>query len=76
VTGSFDNAYTMKVASTRSGGLSLLGTAPRAETHIMIEAKWLSACQAGQKPSDVMTPNGMKMNVVYLPKFGGAPKRP
>ena len=46
------------------------GTAPGAETHMTIEAKWLGACEAGQKPGDVMMSNGMKMNVLDLPKTG------
>ena len=76
VTGSFDSAYSMKVASTRSGGPPLPSTAPSAETHMTIEAKWLGACEAGQRPGDVMMSNGMKMNVLELPNVGGAPKRP
>ena len=75
VTGSFDSAYNMKVASTRSGGPPLPGTAPGAETHMTIEAKWLGACEAGQRPGDVMMSNGMKMNVLDLPKFNGAPPK-
>ncbi len=75
VTGSFDSAYTMKVASTRAGGPPLPGTAPGAETHMTIEAKRLGACEAGQRPGDVMMSNGMKMNVLDLPKMGGAPQR-
>ena len=76
ITGSFDSAYTMQVASTRTGGPPLPGIAPGAESHMTIEAKWLGACEAGQKPGDVMMSNGMKMNVLDLPKMGGAPKRP
>jgi hypothetical protein len=76
VTGSFDSAYTMKVASKREGGPPLPGTTPGAETHMTIEAKWLGACEAGQRPGDVMMSNGMKMNVLDPPKFGDAPKRP
>jgi Protein of unknown function (DUF3617) len=75
VTGSFDSAYTMKVASTRAGGPPLPGTTPGAETHMTIEAKWLGACEAGQRPGDVMMSNGMKMNVLDLPKVGGAPPK-
>jgi hypothetical protein len=40
-----------------------------------IEAKRLGACEAGQKPGDVMMANGMKMNVLDLPKMGGASPR-
>jgi hypothetical protein len=75
VTGSFDSAYTMQVTSTRAGGRPLPGVAAGAATHMTIEAKWLGACEAGQKPGDVMMGNGMKMNVLDLPKTGGAPKR-
>ena len=51
VSGSFDSAYTIKVASTRAGGPPLPGVAPGAETHMTIEAKWLGACAAGQSPA-------------------------
>ena len=72
VTGSFDSAYTMKVASTRSGGPPMPGVAPGAETHMTIEAKWLGACAAGQKPGDVVMSNGMTMNVLDMQKMRGA----
>ena len=76
VTGSFDSAYTMKVASTRAGGPPMPGGAPGAETHMTIEAKWLGPCAAGQKPGDVIMSNGMSMNVLDLQKMRGAPPRP
>ena len=76
VTGSFDSAYTMKVASTREGGPAMPGVAPGTATHITIEGKHLGACEAGQKPGNVMMANGMKMNVLDLPKTGAAPKQP
>jgi len=77
VTGSFDSAYTVNVTSTREGGRPVPGVAPGTATHMTIEAKYLGACAAGQKPGDVMMANGMKMNVLELPKMGGPPpKRP
>jgi hypothetical protein len=77
VSGSFDSAYTIKVASTRSGGQPMPGMAPGAETHMTIEAKWLGACAAGQKPGDVVMSNGMSMNVLDMQKMRGAqPGRP
>jgi hypothetical protein len=77
ITGSFDSAYTMKVASTRQGGPPMPGVAPGAETHMTIEAKWTGACAAGQKPGDVIMSNGMSMNVLDMQKMRGAPpKRP
>jgi hypothetical protein len=73
VSGSFERAYTIKVASTRSGGPPMPGVAPGAETHMTIEAKWLGACAAGQKPGDVVMSNGMSMNVLDMQKMRGAP---
>jgi hypothetical protein len=69
ITGSFDSAYTMKVASTRQGGLAVPGVAPGAETHMTIEGKWTGPCAAGQKPGDVIMSNGMKMNVLDMQKM-------
>jgi len=76
ISGSFDSAYTMKVTSKRDGGPPLPGIAPGAETHMTIEAKHLGACEAGQRPGDVMLSNGMKMNVLDLPKMSVPPRKP
>ncbi len=38
-----------------------------------IEAKWLGACEAGQRPGDVIMSNGRTMNILDLPK--GVPPR-
>jgi uncharacterized protein DUF3617 len=76
MTGSFDSAYTVDVTSTREGGRPLPGQTPGAETHMKIEAKWLGACAAGQRPGDIMMGNGMKMNILDLPKMGGTPPGP
>lgn len=64
VTGSFDSAYSVDVASTRQGGPPMPGKAAGGSTHMKIEAKWLGACAAGQKPGDVIMANGMTMNVL------------
>jgi hypothetical protein len=76
VTGSFDSAYTMKVSSTREGGPPMPGVAPGAETQLTIEGKRLGACEAGQKPGDVIMANGFKINVLDMPKPGAPPQRP
>jgi hypothetical protein len=73
VSGSFESAYTIKVASTRAGGPAMPGVAPGAETHMTIEATWLGACAAGQKPGDVVMSNGMSMNVLDMQRMRGAP---
>jgi Protein of unknown function (DUF3617) len=59
VSGSFDSAYNMTVTS-EGGGLS--------PAKMTIEGKWLGACAAGQKPGDVMMPNGAKINILELQK--------
>jgi hypothetical protein len=70
IAGSFDSAYTMKITSTREGGPPVPGMAAGGESRMTIEAKYLGACQAGQKPGDIIMGNGMKMNVLEMPKMG------
>lgn len=65
ITGDFNSAYTVKVNSRSEGGPSGV---PRDST-TMIEAKWLGACKADQKPGDIMMPGGMKMNILDLDKL-------
>jgi Protein of unknown function (DUF3617) len=76
ITGSLDSAYTVDVTSTRTGGPPLPGHAPGAATHMRIQANWLGACAAGQRPGDIIMANGMKMNILDMPKPGAVPKRP
>lgn len=63
VTGSFDSAYTVKTTSVSDGG-----PAP-GKSEMTIEARWAGACQAGQKPGDIMMGDGIKMNVRDLQKI-------
>jgi hypothetical protein len=71
VSGNFDSAYTVKVTSKREGGRTIPGVP--AETNMTVEAKYLGACKADQKPGDMMMGNGMKMNVRDMPR--GVPKQ-
>lgn len=73
VSGDFNSAYTVQINSTRQGGRPIPGAAPGGEAHMTIAAKWLGPCAAGQKPGDVMTGNGMKINVIELQKARAAP---
>jgi CheY-like chemotaxis protein len=50
VTGSFDSAYTMTVASKSDVGPGI---------NMTVAAKWLGPCQADQKPGDMIMPGGM-----------------
>ena len=69
ITGDFNSAYTVKstVRSERgpAGGMTT------------IEAKWLGACKADQKPGDIVMPGGMKMNIKDMEKLKALiPKQP
>ena len=66
VSGSFDDAYTVDVTSTREGGRPMPGMAAGGATHMTIGAKWLGPCEAGQKPGDIIMANGMKLNVLDM----------
>ena len=72
VTGDFNSAYTVKMTSQNSGGPAGM---PH-ETATTMEAKWLGACKADQKPGDMIMPGGIKMNIKDLQKMRDAmPKR-
>ena len=75
VSGTFDSAYKIEMTSTRKGGPQLPGVTPGAATRMTIDAKWLGACAAGQKPGDVTMANGMTMNVLDLQKARALPAR-
>ena len=73
ITGDFNSAYTVKSASHSEGGPA--GAARDSTT--TVEAKWLGACKADQKPGDIMMPGGMKMNVKDMQKLKDLiPKQP
>ena len=65
ITGDFNSAYTVKSTSRTEGAPSGM---PRDST-TTIEAKWLGACKADQKPGDIVMPGGMKMNILELDKL-------
>ena len=70
VKGSFDSDYTMTVTSkSDAGGINLTVT-----------GKWLGPCEAGQRPGDLILPNGLKLNLKDMgksfPTPGGAPPMP
>jgi hypothetical protein len=69
-TGDFNSGYTVKVTSHSQGGPS----GPR-DTTMTVEAKWLGACKADQKPGDIVMPGGRTMNVKDMEKLKAmAPK--
>ncbi len=62
-TGDFNSAYTVKTTAKSTGG----NLPPDMVT--TIQAKWISACKADQKPGDIVMPGGMKMNVKDMEKL-------
>ena len=73
ITGDFNSAYTVKSTSHSDGAL----TGKSHDSTTTIEAKWLGACKADQKPGDIVMPGGMKMNVMDLEKLKAMlPKAP
>ena len=70
ITGSFDSAYTVTIASTTEGGEKVKGM-PKGEHHVAIEAKYLGPCERGQKPGDIMIGDGIKINIQNMPQIGG-----
>jgi Protein of unknown function (DUF3617) len=69
-TGDFNSGYTVRVTSHSQGGPS----GPR-DTTMTVEAKWLGACKADQKPGDIVMPGGRTMNVKDMEKLKAmAPK--
>jgi Protein of unknown function (DUF3617) len=62
VTGDFNSAYTVKVTSKREGGPAVPGMPAEGTANMTIEAKWLGACKADQKPGDMIVA-GRKINI-------------
>ena len=73
ISGDFNSAYTVKVSSKREGGPAVPGMPADGTSNMTMEAKWLGACKADQKPGDMVMGNGMKMNVRDLAR--GVPKQ-
>jgi hypothetical protein len=67
ITGDFNSAYTVKTTAHSDRPVSGL---PKDVT-TTIEAKWLGACKADQKPGDIVMPGGFKLNVKDAEKLKG-----
>jgi hypothetical protein len=67
IVGDFNSAYTVKTVShTASGPAAVKG-----DHETTIQAKWLGACKADQKPGDIVMPGGLKVNLHDLDKLKG-----
>ncbi len=67
VTGDFNSAYSVKVTSHNDNAPA---GAPR-DSNMTLEAKWLGACPADQKPGDIVMPGGFRMNITDMEKLKG-----
>jgi hypothetical protein len=65
IVGDLSSAYTVHSTSHSDKGP---GGKPL-DTTTAIEAKWLGACKADQKPGDIVMPGGMKMNIKDMEKL-------
>ena len=78
VTGNFDSAYTMKMTSrlARTPAMPVANGAANITMDltldITIDAKWLSACQADQRPGDIIMADGNKLNINEPPENTGS----
>jgi hypothetical protein len=65
IVGDFNSGYTVKTVShTASGPAAVKG-----DHETTIEAKWLGACKADQKPGDIVMPGGLKINLHDMDKL-------
>jgi len=69
--GDFNSAYTVKITSKTEGGPPGLA----GNTSITLDAKWMGACKADQKPGDMMSA-GRKINIRDMQNMPGMPGAP
>jgi hypothetical protein len=73
ITGSFDSSYNMKMSFESDGASNGMS--------MTMDARWLGACKADQRPGDMIMPGGMKINIDDMKNMrrggapGGAPQR-
>ena len=60
--GDFNSAYSVKVTTKREGGPVIPGMPADGKSSMSIDAKWMGACKADQKPGDMITA-GRKFNI-------------
>jgi hypothetical protein len=58
ITGDFTSAYKLEIHTSYDPPM-----AGRSESATTMEAKYLGACKAGQRPGDMTMPGGMTMNI-------------
>ena len=77
ITGDFNSSIRVETTTTTiASGEAMPAGAPKLNIPsvtqtVVIEAKWLGPCEAGQKPGDLIMPDG---KVMQMPKMPAAPK--
>lgn len=61
ISGDFSSSYRMESHTTYEPPM-----AGRAKGTAIVQAKWLGPCKAGQKPGDMVMPNGQTMNFMDM----------
>jgi hypothetical protein len=69
MSGRFDNAYDVDIKTTYEPPLMGMKT-----SRTTIKARWTGLCKAGQRPGDMVLPNGMTINVFDAEKAGAGKK--
>lgn len=69
LTGNFNSAYRVESRATYDPPVMNM-----TEANMIVDAKWLGACKADQKPGDMIMPGGMKMNINQMQQMQGAKK--
>jgi hypothetical protein len=77
ITGDFNSSVRVETTTTTTAsgegmpaGAPKLNIPPTTQT-MVVEAKWLGPCEAGQKPGDMIMPDG---KVMQMPKMPAMPK--
>lgn len=69
ISGRFDNAYDVEINTIYDPPLMGMKT-----SRTTIKARWTGPCKAGQRPGDMVLPNGMTINVFDAEKAGTGKK--
>ena len=75
LTGDFQSSYGGTITTDTRGGIPAMN----GSSTMRLDAKWTGACKADQKPGDLITPNGMKVNIRDMQqgmKRAAPPKQP
>ena len=73
--GDFNSAYSVKVTTKREGGPVIPGMPADGKSSMSIDAKWMGACKADQKPGDMIMA-GRKFNIRDMQNAQGMPGAP